>query len=81
MVSGGAEDTKSLLKNRFDHIFYTGRLLPGGRKVRSGECISREVDGEVKVLRLVYAARFFDPTTFSINFKLVRGTKCCKVRK
>lgn len=24
VVSGGAEDTQSLLKNRFDHIFYTG---------------------------------------------------------
>lgn len=24
MVQGGAEETQALLKNRFDHIFYTG---------------------------------------------------------
>lgn len=24
VVQGGAEETQALLKNRFDHIFYTG---------------------------------------------------------
>lgn len=31
MVQGGPEETQALLKNRFDHIFYTGKTLTGLR--------------------------------------------------
>uniref|UniRef100_H3D914 Aldehyde dehydrogenase n=1 Tax=Tetraodon nigroviridis TaxID=99883 RepID=H3D914_TETNG len=75
VVQGGAEETQALLKNRFDHIFYTGsqkvaRVILQAASVHltpvtlelGGKCpclIFGRVDIKVAVRRLVWA-KFFN---------------------
>lgn len=49
MVCGGAEETKALLKNRFDHILYTGTVLQAGSEPRQVPAGIKE-----KLLNLFY---------------------------